>query len=203
MSIKHVWLDFSDTLASINKELHNQLKYKAYAELTGQPLTPELKAEYDVLYTAQISNAAVFQFLGAPANFWTNQLNTLDPNILYTLVEPNAAQYVQQLRERVPVSIFSNIQLDSVLPALGFEPNWFTHILKSKPKPALEGFYKIVELSNLQPHKILYVGDQVGKDILPAKQVGLTTGLIYSQAPEADYNFETLQDIFKLLESQP
>lgn len=200
MPIKHLWLDFSDTLAFIDKAVHNKLKYEAYAEFTQQSLTPELKAEYDALLGLHKSNAAVFRFLGAPTHFWSEHMSTVDPNALYTLAEHDAAHHLEQIKKIVPISIFSNIQLDAVLPALGLDPTLFTHILKSTPKPALDGFYKIVELSQLQPQEILYVGDQVGKDILPAKQVGLTTGLIYAQAPEADYNFSQLRDIVTLLE---
>lgn len=46
--------------------------------------------------------------------------------------------------------------------------------------------------------EILYVGDHVGKDIRPAKAVGLQTGLMWSQSNEADYSFDRFEDVLAL-----
>lgn len=69
----------------------------------------------------------------------------------------------------------------------------------TEPKPALEGFYKMVELSNVPAAEILYIGDDIGKDIRPAKQVGVQAGLMWKQSEEADYSFVNFEDIFKIL----
>ena len=79
----------------------------------------------------------------------------------------------------------------------------YTHLIRSgmfkKPKPALDGFYKLVELSELPANKILCIGDSVGKDIVPAKQVGITTGLMWEQPYEADYSFGSFKDILEII----
>ena len=90
-----------------------------------------------------------------------------------------------------------------MLPSLGIDVSFFTHIISSgmfkKPKPALDGFYKLVELSKLPAKEILYIGDSVGKDILPAKQVGIKTGLMWKQSDEADYSFGSFKDILEII----
>ncbi len=68
-----------------------------------------------------------------------------------------------------------------------------------RPKPALDGFYKIIELSKISAKEILYIGDNIEKDIKPAKQVGLLTGLIWQKSDEANYSFEKFEDILKIL----
>jgi HAD superfamily hydrolase (TIGR01549 family) len=110
---------------------------------------------------------------------------------------------LQWLRTQLPISIFSNIELANVLPLFGIDPAWFTHILSAgmvaAPKPALAGFQKMVELSQIEPPEILYIGDDVAKDVRPAKTVGIQTGLLWSQSPEADYSFTDFQSILDLL----
>ena len=68
-----------------------------------------------------------------------------------------------------------------------------------EPKPNLEGFNKMIELSKEQPQNLLYVGDSIEKDIRPAKQVGIKTCLVWEKSTEADYSimkFEELLTIF-------
>jgi hypothetical protein len=48
--IRHLWLDFSDTIVFINKEEHDKLRYESYASVIGKQITPELEAEYENLY---------------------------------------------------------------------------------------------------------------------------------------------------------
>ncbi len=201
--IKHVWFDFSDTIGFINKEEHDKLRYNSYAEVTGKKLSPELIQEFEELYQKhERSNSAIFRSLGQSSNFWSEKVNSIDPSKFYKLADESIPAILDKLRKIVPISIFSNIQLGNVLPGLGVHFEWFTHILSSgmvkEPKPALDGFYKIVELSKLPENEILYIGDDVGKDILPAKKVGIKTGLLWKKSEDADYCFEKFEDIFTI-----
>ena len=202
-TIKHVWFDFSETIASIKKNVHDRLKYAVYAEVAGKKLTPELHTEYDNLYEKfHHSNSALFHSLGLPAGFWSGRLNSVSPNELYELADTSIPEILKQLKSIVPISIFSNIDLAGVLPSLGLPMDLFAHVISSSmfknPKPALDGFYKIIELSELPPNEILYIGDTISKDILPAKKVGLVTGLMWDKSDEADYCFETFKDILNI-----
>ena len=67
-----------------------------------------------------------------------------------------------------------------------------------KPKPDPEGFYKIIELTGLPSVEVIYIGDNVYKDLRPAKTAGLTTGLVWSESLEADYSFKNFDDILKV-----
>lgn len=63
-----------------------------------------------------------------------------------------------------------------------------------KPKPDLAGFRKMVELSGADAGDVLYVGDKVNKDVLPAKQVGMQTCLLWAESPEADFCARTFPE---------
>lgn len=202
--IKHVWFDFSETIAFLRKEAHDQLRYAAYAEVVGRSVTPELIREYEELYKKHShSNAAIFHSLGKPSGYWSEKVNSVNPKELYQLADNDIPEVLKELKALVPISLFSNIELTRVLPTLGIPVEWFTHILNARmvkqPKPALDGFYKMIELSRLSANEILYIGDHVEKDILPAKSVGLLAGLMWTTSKEADYCFGSFQEVLNLL----
>ena len=91
--------------------------------------------------------------------------------------------------------------MDGTRPTLDIQLGWFTHILGpdvvKNPKPALDGFHKMVELSNVPAEAILYIGDDVEKDLVPAKQVGMQTGLLWKESQEADYCFKDFSHILE------
>ena len=121
----------------------------------------------------------------------------------YRLTDKNIPSVLEQMSKIIPISIFSNIKLNKVLPALGIDHKWFAYILSASmiknPKPALDGFYKVIELSGLPPEEILYVGDDIGKDVIPAKTVGIKTGVVFEELPEADYSFKDFKDILEFV----
>jgi HAD superfamily hydrolase (TIGR01549 family) len=206
MAIKHIWFDFSDTIARTNAEEHSRLKYATYAAVVNKPLDDKLKQEFDEQYEKHHHGVSgIFYSLGKPAGWWSEQVASVDPVRLFVLAEGDIPEMLQQIRQFIPISVFSNINVNKVLPALGIDTGWFAHIISSgmvsKPKPALDGFYKIIELSKLAPNEILYIGDHVTKDIVPAKKVGLQAGLMWGQSDEADYAFGTFRDILELVKS--
>ena len=201
--IRHVWFDFSYTIAFPEEEMHKKLLYDTYADVTGKAVSEELIAEYKELFAKAKSNSGVFTALGKSADFWSEKLAAVDPTLLFRLGSPDIPSVLATLKERIPISIWSNIYAARVLPALGIETHWFTHILGpdevKKPKPALDGFNLLIEHSGLPPGEILFVGDSVEKEMLPAKSVGLQTGLMWASSPDADYSFSSFQELLEVV----
>lgn len=202
-NIKHIWFDFSETIAFLKKERHDRLRYETYSELVKKPMSDELISEYEKLYEKfNHSNAAIFRSFNQPSDFWSECVNSVKPSELYKLADESVPDVLQKLRELLPISLFSNIQLEKILVALDINPSWFTHILSAgmvkEPKPALHGFHKMVELSAVPAREILYIGDDVGKDVLPSKQVGIQAGLMWKKSDKADFSFENFQKILDL-----
>ena len=199
LPIKHIWFDFSDTIGLINREIYNEILYESYGKAVGKTVDDELKKEYAEEFKKYKSNSAVFTSLGLPAGHLADCISVVNPKKLYSLTDPEIPDVMKKLRTILPISIFSNNKLDVILPSLGVSLEWFTHILGpddvSKPKPALDGFYKMIELSGVQPSEILYIGDDVHKDLVPAKTVGIVTGLLWKEDSEADYCFKNFRAI--------
>lgn len=204
MKIQHVWFDFSDTLARTT-DAHRTLLYASFADAVGEPVSPALIEKFKDLYKKYNSHSAIFTVgLGLKPGYWADCVESADPATLYTLADPYIPDVLEQLHSLVPVSIFSNMRMDRLLPAIGLKKEWFTHCLSGsefkRPKPALDGFYKMIELSNLPPANILFIGDSVEKEILPAKNVGMMTGIVWSESPEADFSFKNFEEIFDVVQ---
>lgn len=202
--IKHIWFDFAGTLAILDKQMHDELRYRVYAEVVKKPLNQDLIEEYNEKYKKYHSNSAVFRNLGLPVSFWSGHVDSINPSIFYSLADKNIPEILLKLKKFVPISLLTNVNTKRVFPVIGLKTEWFSHIIQAgmlkEPKPNPEGFRKIIELTKEFPENILYVGDSVGKDIKPAKAVGMQTCLLWSKSPEADYSatkFEELLNIVK------
>ena len=197
--IKHIWFDFSETLGSITKEAHENLRHETYAKLVGKKINEDLRKEYEDLREKHKSNSAVFKSLGKPVTFWAKLVGAVDPKTFYSLTDENIPNVLQEMSKIIPISIFSNIDADKILSTLGVDLKLFTHFISASeidaPKPALEGFYKMIELSKLPAEEILYIGDHLEKDVIPAKKVGIKSGVVFEKIPEADYYFKDFKDI--------
>jgi len=201
--IKHIWFDFSGTLANENKEKHDNLRYLTFSKVTGKPLDENLEEEYIKLWEKYGSNSGVFRSLGLPAEFWGDEINKAGIKEIYELKDPVLPKFLQNLKEILPISIFTNIKAKQVLPHFNIDPNWFTHIIEAgmiqEPKPSPEGFEKMIELSGVPAENILYIGDIVAKDILPAKKLGMQTALAWDENPEADYSLKNFDELLEII----
>ena len=203
--IKHIWFDFSGTLASTIPVEHNKLIHRTYSEAVKKPISEDLISEFKDLYQKHKSVSTVFtNHLGLPQGYWAMVVDAADPKTLVRLADPKIPFILGQIRKLVPISIFSNMRMDKLLPAVGLDASLFTHILSGadikNPKPALDGFYKIIELSELPPKNILFIGDDVEKEVIPVKKVGMLAGIIWTSSKKADYSFKNFEEILNILE---
>ncbi len=208
LPISHIWFDLEGTLTTPSPEReadHRKLLVKTYAEVVHKAPSEALWHEYGELYAAKGSNSAVFRSLGLPSDYWQTKLMTMDEAKYY---KPDERVYgtLKLLKAQYPISIFSNVKqakILSLLKILGIDPKWFIYLLTGddvpERKPALDGFYKIIELSNVPPNQLLYVGDRVKADILPAKSVGMQSALVWSKSDEATYSFDSFDLITTLI----
>lgn len=206
--IKEIWFDTNGTLYRETPEFDDALKSYVYKELsvvTGETDLAKLKALHDELYGKYHSNSAVFQSLGMPADYWQDKFEEFDPN---TLLRPDAeiTETLRKLKDIVPLGVFTNARmykLEDMLRHLEIPADFFAHKLSAidvgKPKPDLAGFRRMIEMSGVPAGEILYVGDKVNKDILPAKQVGMQTCLLWAQSPEADYCAATFRELLDIV----
>lgn len=209
--ISHVWFDVAGTLYQESVEFtttHDQLRYDTYAQLKGITDMDKAKTEFLALLKQHGSHSAVFRALGQPADFWARALDTVD---FIPLLRPDieVTQTLTQIKKHVPISLMTNFEMvraRDILNALEIPLTDFTHFATGdefkERKPALDGFRLLLAKTGLPAERILYVGDRVKADILPAKEMGFQTALVYSESAEADYCFATFPEILSLFETK-
>jgi len=206
--IKHIWFDFAGTLYRETSEfldVHKQYRYKTYAEVAGLFDMNVAKSEYDKLYEQHGSNSAVFKHLGKPDNYWQKAVDSLDRTAFFP-PDKDVIETLDTLHKAVPISIYTNFLRSKIIEMcnhLEIPLNYFTHILSgddvSARKPQLDGFYKMIELSELSPNEIVYVGDREAVDIVPAKAVGMQACMLYGNSKSADYVFDSFKDLLSIV----
>ena len=206
--IKHIWFDMDGTLTvhtdQFNKA-HDELRYKVCSEVVGRPVDENLIHEYENLYQKAGSNSAVFTSLGKESDFWMGYFGTID-QISFHKPIPDVYKTLEKLKAIVPISLFTNnslINIQKTFGVINIDQSWFTHIISGNDiknrKPHLEGFKLMIDKSNLPPENILFVGDRIKVEIVPANEVGIQSGLIYGKSELADYNFENFSDILSII----
>lgn len=113
---------------------------------------------------------------------------------------------IAQLMEKYRIFLISNgtgSQIERKITYLGldyhdFDPRIYCYDREwVKPEPA--PFFAAIELLNLKPEEIVYVGDRVDTDIEGARAVGMKTILVGSDSELADASCSTVYDVGLLL----
>jgi FMN phosphatase YigB (HAD superfamily) len=101
--------------------------------------------------------------------------------------------------------------VEEQLRTAGFSPNFLASSAAwGVAKPSLEFFDRIVAEAGVEPDSILYVGDRLDNDVLPARAVGMRTafvrrgpwGHLHAERPEvdlADLRLDNLADLTEAL----
>ena len=127
---------------------------------------------------------------------------------------PDAAEFLKDLRRLgITVGIAGNQpeRTESLLKDMGLPADFVASSTGwGVEKPSPEFFTKLVDVCGCAPEQVLYVGDRVDNDIVPAADAGLLTchirrgpwGVIQSQRPEArtaTMRVESLAELFEKL----
>lgn len=108
-----------------------------------------------------------------------------------------AALSIRSVAERSTVAVVSNVWAPShhwkaELMASGVAPLLAAAIFSTEVgaiKPSEQPFLAALSATGVSPNKVLFVGDSLERDILPAKKLGMFTCLVGSTAPGAIADF--------------
>ena len=113
-----------------------------------------------------------------------------------------------------PIEKMTDVNIAVELMQDAFQDAFDTAILISadlrSEKPSRDFFEKVSVAAGSRPDEVLYVGDRVDNDVIPARSVGMQTALIrrgpwgylhaeWPQAAEADAIIDSLTEIPDLL----
>lgn len=214
--IQHICFDIDGTLYGLPQypDLEERIfdaMARTVAELTGLPLQ-DVSVEFKERYAKLDSNGRVFKTYG------------LDPNIargvLASVNIPSFLRRDERLVElfgklgdlEIPLSYYSNNSYSTaqeILRRIGLRAEQFMFHLTGeaflKDGKSVAGYEEIARRAQVLPENILYVGDRMQIDILPAKKAGLKAALVtWGRTPKedvcaADHVFEDIYSVENLL----
>lgn len=157
-NIQHIWWDFGETLYKTLPtfgEKKSKRFIELYASIIGHTVTSQVEQECLQAYEKYGSRCMVFMSLGKDKDFWLKNRNISVRD--YIVPDESIKQTFHKLNQRLPPhSLFSGKKRNDtkeMLEHIGIDINVFAHIITNDelnyPKPDIEGFNKIVQLSNL------------------------------------------------------
>lgn len=210
LPIKHIWFDLAGTLYRESPQLKMSIRnhgYTVYADVTGKSDNDQIIREFDELYDKHGSYSASFRSLGKEDDFWQREVRSFHRKDFFSPDE-EVIQTLKKLSSQIPISLFTNFkqpQIDELFNYLLIPPDLFTYIVSGDEvparKPALDGFYLMLEKSQLPANQLLYVGDREKVDIIPAKTVGMQACLLYAEGVPtvADYSFDSFKELLSIV----
>lgn len=106
---------------------------------------------------------------------------------------------------QLPIYILTNNDTDYVLESmkrLELKPQGIISSEMTRYyKPAKEAFEKALEIMELAPHEVMYIGDSLGKDIFSAKELGIQTCFIGKETvdDQSIQVVDSLLDVFQYI----
>ncbi|SBN61820.1 haloacid dehalogenase superfamily, subfamily IA, variant 1 with third motif having Dx(3-4)D or Dx(3-4)E [Curtobacterium sp. 9128] len=182
---------------------------RAWTELARHAgVTPfTLMATLGALIERDVAHRQVWDALGVPAPGRTQGVEPADlyDDALSTLDTVRDAGFLVGIAGNQPIGI------ERQLAAAGFVADFVASSQAwGTEKPSSAFFDRIVERTGTTPDRILYVGDRLDNDVLPARRAGMRTafirrgpwGHLHAGRPEAklaDVTISSLQELPPLL----
>ena len=211
--IKVVFFDTSDTLYS-NKDfekaqskqpiyLLSEKKNISFAE--GERLFKDKKEDLKNKLD-HVTKVAVMMEFGFSRLEMQENMARIDAHDFLSSDE-KLSSMIKNLSKNYKLGIISNIlkkAVKNVLEVLNVSEEYFDFLVTvdntSKSKPNRDPFLKAIELANIDPSEIVYIGDSLTKDIIPAKKEGLRTIWITGKKESSKYADAIVKNIYEIPE---
>lgn len=213
--LKAILFDVGDTLYT-NEEFHKAYRdslYKLLQEKRG--LTPDeavgafkqRREELKQQLNKFVTKLAVMKSFGIFRQEVHDAYFTIDPSI-FLQKDHALSQTLEKLQKKYQLGILSNDQtrmIKKILAALGIKEEFFVLIQgeekTKKRKPDPEPFFYALEHLGVAAAETGYVADSLGKDLKPAKDIGMQTILVGSTHDDlgVDASISSIYDLEKIL----
>ena len=191
MNIKGIFFDTSDTLYS-SPELEQKIS-DAPIDFIMHMRGVTAEEASNILETGKekatangslLTKSNILKEAGFENSDWQNFIAEIDTTKYLTPIKENI-ETLEYLSSKYRLGIITNINtkfLLNILNTLGLSKDLFSYLItsddtpESKPHPA--PFLLAIEKAGALPEEIYYVGDNVKKDIAPAKKIGMKAILV-------------------------
>lgn len=211
-NIKWIGFDVDGTLYPIVPEINERIRNKiAEKILEKKPNLKDISSArnyFEQRYNILHSGSKVLKEVGYENPTKIMDFCQVNANIL-DLIEPNHMlnNIIQKLQKKYQLYILSSSPEKLTLEKLnkiGINPKLFSvKIYNDTPgcgsKSGGEAYDFILSKINCPAENIIHIGDNLKKDILPAKQRGMKTIAVGSNIPEADYSILNINQLERIL----
>jgi len=192
--IKHSWFDCDGTLYKETPELQARRMNAILNELQRRThrSASDLSGEYKQKLRKRGTNTLALKDYGLTPDEARTVYNSVDV-LKFIEPDPRLIRMMKQLLDSgVDISVFTNnkrSRLLDIIEKIGLSPDWFKFLMTAEevePKPSAEGYREIVRRSEHPPYRLLFVGDREHADIIPAREQGMNTLLVYAREAELE-----------------
>ncbi len=209
-SVKILIWDIDGTLYKMLPEIKALYREREYQVIMAHLGWPREKAvaKFLKMYPKLISGTKTVSVItGIPTKDVAIEAETLMTREKYLKSDVRLIQLFEQLHKFTHYLLVNGIQsvTQKTLKILGLNPQIFQEIVTSeivgenKPNPA--GFQYILDKTKLPPKSHLMIGDREEVDLVPARQLGMKTCLVWSEKKSniADVTIKTVYEIADFL----
>lgn len=206
-NIKVIGWDADLTLFKDSKEARKYFKGGAYKRIAKRYNVSLKKAKeiYTETYKKAKSNTKTFIELDIGGERGIQELlSNMDYN-KFLRKDGKLIRMFNGLKGYTHIIISNNtkIGVNNILNALCVPKETFEAIITSEdvknPKPHTEPLEKMLELTGAKPEDCVYIGDRDETDIIPAKQLGMKTILVWGKSEIADISLPSVYEVVKVL----
>lgn len=209
--IEAVGWDLDGTLYPAKKELSLEIvnkRYEAVAEKKSVSLD-EAKVLFDEMHKkAGSSTKALYEFGIDGIEFYTQVWDSMDLE-KYIKGDKKLVEMLDRINKELGLTSFmiSNSnrldQIERKLDLIGLSTDEFDLVVSTVElgvvKPDPEPFLFALEKLELEPDKVLFVGDRVTTDVMGANGVGMRSCLVGRESEEADVCLEFVYEVESFL----
>ena len=209
--IKAIGFDLDGTLYKANDEIFNHIQEyiaRRAAKILGREYE-EVKREFDINYAEFQSASKSLEKMNVayPESIVQDALEKADVASILSK-DKRLVALIDKLRlKRRVFMITSSPNRDAIkkIKALGLNHNVFHPFLcaeesiqKKVSRRDHSAFRYISSMLNADFSEMMFVGDREGTDIIPAKELGITTAIVNAKSEHADYQLKSIYDLVKI-----
>lgn len=208
--VKHIIWDVDGTLYHHRPQLRKETIEKIHEKFSEKLGVPLQRAK--TIYEHEWKNLGVgmeiFKKYGIEPIFILEAVNSVDKKRFLKTDPTLYDMFKKNLKKFNHFIITNNIERGALntLKILGIPKNIFNLIVTfnnvTYPKPHSEPFMKILEFTNDPPEMHVMIGDNDKMDILPAKNLGMKTIMVWKESKIADQSVKSIYDVPKVIITQ-
>jgi len=204
--VKYCIWDVDLTLYTVSNQMRIDFKNKIYEYIQKNLNVPIkiAKRDYEKEFKKSKSKTAAMEALGLGKYAIQEVIDSLDKS-KYIKKDLNLIKLFRDLKqyEHIIVTNSTKSSIKKTLEALGLERNLFKAIITKEDvstyKPSPEPFLKALSILSAKAEECVSIGDVESSDIIPAKELGIKTILVWGKSKYADKSVPTVYDVEELL----